>query len=377
MRGYLRYVARSAFVAGFAVTGACIYQLMKQQGALLLRLEELEDSTADVHVDGGEQASTDQHGDRPQGLGVTLPIPAFSLPTLSGEQISFEDFRGNRLLLVHWDPLCGFCAEIAPRLASLQPKLAQRRTRLLLISNGDAETNRRLVESAGLNCRVLLQPAGRPIDAFQRLGTPVAYLVDQKGRVAKPLAVGADEVLNLAQTVASARRRLESEKPLSTSKIEREGLTAGTIAPPFSIPMADAVGVLRLGDYQGRRILLVFSDPACGPCNAIAPRLQHAYSNRAAPALEVLMISRGGQAENRQKMAENHLTFPVGIQPGWQVSKQYGIFSTPVAFLLDEDHRIATGVARGSDEVLDLAQRACNGGMSARREPAVHAAHPG
>lgn len=37
------------------------------------------------------------------------------------------------------------------------------------------------------------------IEAFQRWGTPVAYLLDEKGRVAKPLAVGADQVSVLAR----------------------------------------------------------------------------------------------------------------------------------------------------------------------------------
>jgi hypothetical protein len=44
------------------------------------------------------------------------------------------------------------------------------------------------------------------------------------------------------------------------------------------------------------------------------------------------------------------------IQDGWRVSKQYGIFATPVAFLIDENGLIAAKVARGREEILRLAE---------------------
>ena len=40
--------------------------------------------------------------------------------------------------------------------------------------------------------------------------------------------------------------------------------------------------------------------------------------------------------ENRRKVEASAVEFPVVLQPGWKLSKQYGIFATPVAFLVDE-----------------------------------------
>jgi len=111
-----------------------------------------------------------------------------------------------------------------------------------------------------------------------------------------------------------------------------------------------------LDDYRGRGLLLVFSDPECGPCNALAPdlaRLDRELDN-SGPA--ILMVSRGEVEVNRRKVLEHRIDFPVVLQPRWKLSKEYGIFATPVAFLIDEDGVIAREVAQGPDQILDLAR---------------------
>jgi peroxiredoxin len=79
-------------------------------------------------------------------------------------------------------------------------------------------------------------------------------------------------------------------------------------------------------------LLLVFSDPACGPCNELAPRLQDLH--RQMPGLAVLMVSRGDPAANRAKRAEHGLTFPIVLQRHWEISRRYcrvsGLRRTPL-----------------------------------------------
>jgi peroxiredoxin len=70
----------------------------------------------------------------------------------------------------------------------------------------------------------------------------------------------------------------------------------------------------------------------------------------------LVMVSRGSLEENAAKAREHRFPFPVVIQPGWRVSKEYGIFATPVAFLIDESGRIARNVARGVAEILDMGE---------------------
>jgi peroxiredoxin len=331
------------------------YQLVRQQGRILLRLEELEAQLA-----GGEPRPL---VDRPRGLPLATSVPAFRLPDLSGSPVGLEDFRGRRVLLVHWDPQCSFCRRIAPDLAALQGDLGKRKTQLVLASYRDAESNEALAEEHGLDCPILLQPDGEPVEAFARLGTPAAYLLDEKGRVAKPLAVGADQVPALAREAAGRRPPLGSERPLAHSRIEREGIPAGSPAPSFELP--DLRGrTVSLAGYRGRRVLVVFSDPDCGPCDAVAPDLVRFYREQGEDGLELVLVSRGEPEENRRKAAEHGIEFPVVIQRGWRLSKKYGIFATPVAFLVDERGMIAREVARGGPEIMRLAYE----GLAAREE---------
>lgn len=329
-------------VAGISVLSlAALYQVIRQQGRLLLRIDALE-----ARLMGEETAPA------LSGLEVGAEPDPFELPDLDGRAVRLADFRGRRLLLVNWSPTCGFCDLIAPELAQLQPSLRKRKIELVLASYGDAESNRELGAEHGLECPILIQD-GRTIDAFAGVGTPAAYLIDEEGRVARPLAVGAAEVPELARQVA-ARTRLSGEREVSESRIERNGLPAGSPAPTFSLP--DLGGrTVSLEDYRGRRVMLVFSDPNCGPCDALAPDLIRLEREHRDNNLAVVMVSRGDPKENRRKAKQHGFEFPVVVQQKWKLSKQYGIFATPVAFLIDEQGVIARDVAVGAGQILALA----------------------
>ncbi len=329
-----------------------LLHVLRQHGRLLLRIEALE-----------ARVGTDEAPERaePAGLPLATPFPPFRLPSLDDGEVALEQFRGERVLLVHWGPDCGYCRQIAPDLAGFQERLQKRKTELVLVSYGSHEANRALVEEHGLTCRVLLQPDGATVEGFAHMGTPVAYLLDEKGRIAKPVAVGARDVPELAAHAAGRRGRLQTERPVSESRIEREGLKAGTPAPPFELP--DLGGqTVSLAEQRGRRVLLVLSDPDCGPCEKLLPELARLHRERRSDGLEIIIVSRGGLEENRRKAEAFGIEFPVVLQPGWKLSKKYGIFATPVAFLIDEEGVIERDVARGPSEILSLVEPALSAG---------------
>jgi peroxiredoxin len=147
-------------------------------------------------------------------------------------------------------------------------------------------------------------------------------------------------------------------RDLSRSKIGRDGLKPGTPAPDFTLPRLDG-GELSLSRFRGRRVLLVFSDPHCGPCDALLPELERlARARGRVEALQVLMVSRGEAEENRRKVRQHHLTFPVALQKQWEVSRRYAMFATPVGYLIDKQGRIARDVAVGVEPILALARDA-------------------
>jgi peroxiredoxin len=325
-----------------------LLHVLRQHGRLLLRVEALEARIWTDEVPGQAELA---------GLLPATLFPPFLLPSLDNGEVALEQFRGERVLLVHWSPDCGYCRQIAPDLARLQEGLRKRKTKLVLVSYGSPEANRTLVEEHGLTCRVLLQPDRATVEGFAHMGTPVAYLLDEKGRIAKPVAVGARDVPELAAHAAGHHSRLQTERPMSESRIEREGLKAGTPAPPFELPTLRGE-TASLAEQRGRRVLLVFSDPDCGPCESVLPELARLHRERRSDGLEIIMVSRGALEENRRKAEAFGIDFPVVLQSGWKLSKKYGIFATPIAFLINEEGVIERDVARGPSEILSLAEPA-------------------
>jgi peroxiredoxin len=145
---------------------------------------------------------------------------------------------------------------------------------------------------------------------------------------------------------------LEGNRSLDDSRIKRNGLPAGTPAPVFHLPQING-SELSLSDYSGRRMLLIFSDPNCGPCNWLAPKLEHLHHNLS--GLQILMVSRDDLETNQVKISEHGLTFPIVLQRRWEISREYAMFATPVAYLIDEQGIIAADVAIGPDAILALA----------------------
>jgi len=66
------------------------------------------------------------------------------------------------------------------------------------------------------------------------------------------------------------------------------------------------------------------------------------------------MISKGEPRENRAKVKEHGLTFPVVLQQQWEISRRYAMFATPIAYLIDEAGVVLNDVAVGNDAILEL-----------------------
>jgi peroxiredoxin len=343
------WVLLAVVVLSAVAAWVLLFALLRQHGQVMIRLDRLEERLAGAGLEGLEL------GGEPSGVPVGSPLPSFRLPDVHGGSASLEDFRGKRVLLVHWSPGCGFCDAIAGDLAEAARALRAHNTELVLVSAGDAETNRTLAKEYGLDCPLLLQDEAEVVDAFAGVGTPAAYLLDEQGRVASGLALGADKVPGLLREALEGRRPLPSERPLSESRIERDGLKPGTPAPAFRLPAVDG-GRVALEDHHGRRVLIVFSDPHCGPCEELLPQLVAWHERALQSGIEFVMVSRGSEEDNRRKCDQHGVDFPVGLQRGWRISKQYGIFATPVAFLVDADGVIARPVAKGPEAIAALVQ---------------------
>jgi peroxiredoxin len=191
----------------------------------------------------------------PQGLPLGSPAPAFALPDLGGQRQSLAEFRGKKLLLMFFNPRCGFCTRMAPELAALPVDGANGAPLPLVVTTGEVEENRKLVAEYGLAGPVLLQKEMEIASHYQCNGTPMGYLIDEQGRIASEMAIGAPALLALAaddRRPASTReagagdsgsgsRPLGGKRELSESKLQRDGLPPvepilALLAPPAIAP---------------------------------------------------------------------------------------------------------------------------------------------
>jgi peroxiredoxin len=335
------------------------YQVIRQNGRILLRLEAIEKQIR-PRAEGKQEAG---------GLALGTVAPDFELPDLTGVRHRLSEFRKQNVLLVFFNPQCGYCTKMAADLSALPAEAGDQRVVPIVVTTGDAEENRKLVEHYGIRCLVLLQQQMEVAAKYGAQGTPMGYRIDGAGRIASALAVGAEPLLQLATTLAPDEIELDAaangtaplaaddDPSLARSRLNRSGLKAGVSAPDFRLPRIDE-GELSLWDFRGERVLLVFSDPDCGPCDELAPRLQEIHLLR--PEFQVLVVSRRDVELNRAKATALGLTFPIVLQKQWEVSLKYAMFATPVGYLIDEQGILASDVAVGVGPILALAGEAVN-----------------
>ena len=131
----------------------------------------------------------------PAGRQVGEPAPPLKLRDLAGNKINLATtFRGEKTLVAFWNPGCGFCQQMLDDLKDWEANPPQDAPRLLVVSGGTKEANKAM----GLRSTVVLDQNFGVGSAFGASGTPSAVLVDEEGKVASELAVGAPAVLALA-----------------------------------------------------------------------------------------------------------------------------------------------------------------------------------
>lgn len=126
-------------------------------------------------------------------------------------------------------------------------------------------------------------------------------------------------------------------------------------APDFTLTNI-AGGEITLHDFSGRKVLLVFMQPGCGPCHRVTPEFNRLYGGREA---RVLVVQNGGLEKVRKWAFQHRPRFPVAVQERYTLSKKYEIFATPFAFLIDERGIIVSrGIASGRQYLGYILKRA-------------------
>jgi thiol-disulfide isomerase/thioredoxin len=98
--------------------------------------------------------------------------------------------------------------------------------------------------------------------------------------------------------------------------------------------------------------MALFTDPGCGPCNAMLPEVGR-WQEEHAQKLTLALVSRGEVEENKTKAQEHGLSNVV-LQKDWEVSESYEVSGTPSAVLISPDGKIVSPVAGGAEGIRGL-----------------------
>jgi methylamine dehydrogenase accessory protein MauD len=173
------------------------YQVKGTPSALLIMPDGKVGSSVASRVEA--MRSLIAHVVRPQApIPVTKKVgevaPEVKLPDLEGDTVDLADFRGEKTLVLFWNPGCGFCQQMLPHLKEWERNPPEEAPNLFVVSAGTKEAN----EEMGLSSPVVLDQNFATGRAFGVGGTPSAVLVDEEGKIASEVAVGAPAVLELA-----------------------------------------------------------------------------------------------------------------------------------------------------------------------------------
>jgi peroxiredoxin len=155
-------------------------------------------------------------------------------------------------------------------------------------------------------------------------------------------------VLGTLRGIALVNWRLDQLEATTPNRMNRTGLSSGRAAPDFSLP--DVTGTrIALADFAGRDLLLVFVQAGCSHCHAIVPELNRLQRSG---RLQVLAVNHADPDAARSWARQAGASFPVLVQEEWDVSRQYEVFATPFAFVIDARGIIASkGIVNSAQQI--------------------------
>jgi thiol-disulfide isomerase/thioredoxin/uncharacterized membrane protein YphA (DoxX/SURF4 family) len=131
------------------------------------------------------------------------------------------------------------------------------------------------------------------------------------------------------------------------------GRPVGSPAPRFTLPDLGGVMVTLDDLLAGQKpVLLLFTNPTCGPCAALVPEIalwQREHPRR----LTVAVVGEGSAEANRPKAEETGLR-DVLLQREREIAKAYDVGATPGAVIVYPNGLVGSPVALGAEEIRGL-----------------------
>jgi thiol-disulfide isomerase/thioredoxin len=335
-----------------AAEGVLLFQILRQQGRILIRMKALQQRLSS----GAVPAAANDTAAPVVGLSIGTRAPGFRLNELFGQGITLEDLTaaGKPVLLFFTNPNCGPCQALMPNIARWQRDHTAALT-IAVVTEGTADENRVKSTQAGIS-QVLLQNKREIAEIYQAWGTPAAVLIRPDGTVGSPVAQGADAIRALVTQAIGAVPRLLPAADAAAPGNRQSGngshspvIKIGDRAPLLGFHDLDGKSV-SLNDFRGRQTLVLFWNPSCGFCQQMLHALTEWEANASPGAPNLLLISTGTVEVNRAM----NLRSSIVLDQNFQAGSAFGAHGTPMAVLLDAKGRIASEVVAGAERILAL-----------------------
>jgi thioredoxin-related protein len=150
---------------------------------------------------------------------------------------------------------------------------------------------------------------------------------------------------------------LETNRPVNQRQFAPPavlpGLSIGTKAASFDLPKigggrATLEGFLR----EDRPLLLISTDPKCGPCNALMTEIA-VWQRDFAHELTIALLSHGRLTDNEAKAIEYGISNLI-VEKDHDVAGKYQALGTPTAVLIRKDGTIGSPALGGADRIREL-----------------------
>jgi thiol-disulfide isomerase/thioredoxin len=339
-----------ALVGGIAIavlavlTAWGMLALLRQNGRLLLRVDELEqrlDAAGAPAV-----APSEPH----TGLPLGQPAPEFTLKGLYGETVTLESLTSNdsTVMLLFTDPKCGPCNALMPQLSAWQREHAGALT-IAVLTRGSVDDNRTKIREHGI-ASVWLDDDLSVYNAYQAIGTPGAVLIDQQGRIASAIVGGSDAITRLVVRATGAEAPIVPvvQVPAPAPPPPPQVPAIGAQAPP--VQLRDLGGDPLELTAPDRDTLVVFWNPGCGFCQRMLDDVRTFAQSPPEGAPRLLLISTGSVQENQAM----ELPTPIALDGTFAAGSAFGTTGTPSGILVDSEGKIASELAIGAPGVMAL-----------------------
>lgn len=134
------------------------------------------------------------------------------------------------------------------------------------------------------------------------------------------------------------------------SSFVAEGIKIGDKAPDFELHTLDG-DVVKLSDYEGKRVMVNFWATWCPPCIKETPDMVAYYNAHQKEGIEILSVNltstEAGSAPVKAFLTKHDVPFTTVLDAMDDVSKVYQIAAVPTSYFINEDGSIHKKIEGG------------------------------